>query len=419
MKIKGTRRVWAALAIPAALLWTSFAGAVVPDYVIVRSAENLTPGASDLLIPVFVKNDLQLRGIVLPLAIRSETSTPANDAFISAIKGFWGDRLPDGGPISAVKFVNHYAAENGNCKQNQPGGFGTITNTGPNTEFPVTVSPYGLMFTRNRIVEAALAPGEDVTGSFLIYVDLNNNEGCFWIDSTCMNPANHLLYALQPTGSGAPVFQGGVFHVGACQSQALASPAQESLTPPHDTRGRDTVTFSWEAVAETDTYEFRIDTVDETFTHIWVQKTLLEPEITLALPRGEMPVFWQVRSVPPSCQYCFGPWTSPAKYTDVTDITTSAGVPDDYILDQNFPNPFNASTVIKFTNKRDGHVKLDVFNILGQNVVTLVDEFKPLGVYAIDWDGTDAAGQPVPSGMYFYRVTADGFNSVKKMVLLK
>jgi hypothetical protein len=95
------------------------------------------------------------------------------------------------------------------------------------------------------------------------------------------------------------------------------------------------------------------------------------------------------------------------------------GIPRAYSLDQNYPNPFNASTVISFNVKHDGHVRLDVFNILGQKVKTLVDEFRQLGPQAVDWDGTDAGGRVVPTGLYFYRLVTSDYTDIKKMVLLK
>jgi len=95
------------------------------------------------------------------------------------------------------------------------------------------------------------------------------------------------------------------------------------------------------------------------------------------------------------------------------------GMPHDYSLDQNYPNPFNASTVIKFNTKHDGHVRIDVYNIIGQKVKTLVDEFRHFGPQAADWDGTDLSGSAVPTGLYFYRLVTSDFTSVKKMLLLK
>jgi len=95
------------------------------------------------------------------------------------------------------------------------------------------------------------------------------------------------------------------------------------------------------------------------------------------------------------------------------------GLPRDYSLDQNYPNPFNASTVIKFNTKHDAHVRLDVYNIIGQKVKILVDEFRHYGPQAADWDGTDVSGKAVPTGLYFYRLVTSDFTDVKKMLLLK
>jgi flagellar hook assembly protein FlgD len=64
-------------------------------------------------------------------------------------------------------------------------------------------------------------------------------------------------------------------------------------------------------------------------------------------------------------------------------------------------------------------VKIDIFNILGQKVKTLTDEAMKAGSYVVDWDGTDERGIEVSSGVYFYRMWADEFSDIKKMVLLK
>lgn len=97
----------------------------------------------------------------------------------------------------------------------------------------------------------------------------------------------------------------------------------------------------------------------------------------------------------------------------------AAAVPMTYSLDQNYPNPFNPITTIHFTLAQPGPVEVAVFNILGQRVVTLIDAPMNAGRHSVVWNGADAAGQPVASGMYFYRLTAAEFQDSKKMVLLK
>lgn len=95
------------------------------------------------------------------------------------------------------------------------------------------------------------------------------------------------------------------------------------------------------------------------------------------------------------------------------------GLPTTYALEQNYPNPFNPSTIISYSLPTPGNVSLDVFNVLGQKVVTLVDEYQAAGVYEQTWDGHNASGQTVSSGVYFYRVTSGNFVDTKKMMLLK
>jgi hypothetical protein len=85
----------------------------------------------------------------------------------------------------------------------------------------------------------------------------------------------------------------------------------------------------------------------------------------------------------------------------------------------NYPNPFNPATYIMFTLEQSSDIQLDVYNILGQHVTTLVDEFMPAGTHQVMWDGRDASGVNVSSGIYFYRLS-DGLSiQTRKMILLK
>lgn len=85
-----------------------------------------------------------------------------------------------------------------------------------------------------------------------------------------------------------------------------------------------------------------------------------------------------------------------------------------YYLDQNYPNPFNPETKIKYGLAMDGRIRIELFNILGQKVSTLVDEIKKAGNYEISFKG-----QNLPSGTYLYRITSGSYMQVKKMMLLK
>lgn len=101
------------------------------------------------------------------------------------------------------------------------------------------------------------------------------------------------------------------------------------------------------------------------------------------------------------------------------EAAETAAVPTDYYLNQNFPNPFNPSTTIAYGLPERSRTRLVVYNVLGQRVATLVDREQPAGRYKIVWDGRDAAGRPVASGVYIYRLQAGDFVATKKLVLVK
>lgn len=95
-------------------------------------------------------------------------------------------------------------------------------------------------------------------------------------------------------------------------------------------------------------------------------------------------------------------------------------LPSSFSLQQNYPNPFNAVTTIQFDLPRAGQVRVEIFNVLGQRVRILVDEELQPGYKQVVWDGTDQSGNPVASGVYFYRLKAGYlFSTMKKMSFLK
>lgn len=95
-----------------------------------------------------------------------------------------------------------------------------------------------------------------------------------------------------------------------------------------------------------------------------------------------------------------------------------AGLPVSFGLEQNYPNPFNNETVISFSLPVRSPVELVVYNVLGETVYRHDGEY-PAGVHQVAWPGIDAAGKPVASGVYYYRLTAGEYTSTRKMVLLK
>ncbi len=96
-----------------------------------------------------------------------------------------------------------------------------------------------------------------------------------------------------------------------------------------------------------------------------------------------------------------------------------SGLPGDFALDQNYPNPFNPSTTISFSLPEASDVVLEVFNIIGQKIITLTNSFHEAGTFQIEWTGVNSSGAQVASGIYFYRIQAGSNSETRKMVLLK
>jgi hypothetical protein len=93
--------------------------------------------------------------------------------------------------------------------------------------------------------------------------------------------------------------------------------------------------------------------------------------------------------------------------------------PQDFHIDQNYPNPFNPVTTIEYQLPEEAQVQLNVYNIQGQVVRTLINDRKPAGYYSTVWDGKDRFGRSVPSGTYIYRINAGEYTKAFKMVLTK
>ncbi|MCJ7554912.1 MAG: T9SS type A sorting domain-containing protein [Ignavibacteriaceae bacterium] len=98
----------------------------------------------------------------------------------------------------------------------------------------------------------------------------------------------------------------------------------------------------------------------------------------------------------------------------VTDVEDDANTIYEYKLAQNYPNPFNPSTKINYSIQTEGLVTLKVFNILGQEVATLVNDFKAAGAHTVNFDATKLS-----SGIYLYKIDSNGFTQIKKMMLVK
>jgi|GEM_PF-843421 hypothetical protein len=107
-------------------------------------------------------------------------------------------------------------------------------------------------------------------------------------------------------------------------------------------------------------------------------------------------------------------------YTVGVEESSPAGMITQYRLGQNYPNPFNPSTTIYFELPSRDRVTVEIYDVLGKKVMTLVDsKVYEMGRHTLMWNGTDSRGRAVTSGVYFYKITTPNFTQVKKMVLMK
>ena len=115
---------------------------------------------------------------------------------------------------------------------------------------------------------------------------------------------------------------------------------------------------------------------------------------------------------------------SPDSLTIQWDISDMLSIDDDlmplsFALHQNYPNPFNPTTTLQYDLPEDAQVKIMIYDLMGREVKTLVNNQQTAGFKSIIWNASNNLGQPVSAGMYLYRISAGDFHSVKKMILLK
>jgi flagellar hook assembly protein FlgD len=114
---------------------------------------------------------------------------------------------------------------------------------------------------------------------------------------------------------------------------------------------------------------------------------------------------------------------TPSSSISVTVVVVSGKseslLPDAFSLSQNYPNPFNPETVIKYALPEDCYVELTIYNLLGQKVKILVNQYQNAGYKIVHWNGRDDQGNELASGVYFYKIKTTKYSQTKKMVLLR
>ena len=148
--------------------------------------------------------------------------------------------------------------------------------------------------------------------------------------------------------------------------------------------------------------------------------TMLEHNLTDAILTG-------VLFTSPNNGYIIGGEKTILKYTLLSDVEEQPTQPFEFKLNQNYPNPFNPSTKISYQMPVSSNVTLKVYDVLGNEIVTLVDEYKPAGTYEVEFNGHFVEDRNLSSGVYFYQLmvggpetsTGQGIVQTKKMILIK
>jgi flagellar hook assembly protein FlgD len=96
-----------------------------------------------------------------------------------------------------------------------------------------------------------------------------------------------------------------------------------------------------------------------------------------------------------------------------------ASIPITYVLHQNYPNPFNPITTLSYDLPEDAMVNITIYDMMGRQTRTLINNQQAAGYKSIQWNATNDAGQPVSAGLYFYTIQAGDYSQTRKMVLLK
>jgi len=178
-------------------------------------------------------------------------------------------------------------------------------------------------------------------------------------------------------------------------------------------------TLKWNKTETAVSYRFQFSSS----LTITPQTTLLDTivtDTTISLSKLSLSknYFWRVAALN---QYGMSLWSTIFGFKTQTSVKVEdeKNMPDFYELSQNYPNPFNPSTKISFSIPLPEYVVVKIYDVLGSEVITIVNEDLSPGKYSVEWNGIDSLGNHVPSGVYFYTINAGKFRDTKKMIFLQ
>ena len=190
----------------------------------------------------------------------------------------------------------------------------------------------------------------------------------------------------------------------------LQSPANNAVNVPLN------AVLLWDSVANVSIYRVRVAT-DAAFTNIVLDSNNIVPH-TITVPNGRLVnntlYYWRV-TASNTCVTSANSVTWSFRTVNPTGLVQNGGVvPKEFKMYDNYPNPFNPVTTIKFDIPQASSVDIIIYNAAGQQAASVLNQKLEAGSYSYGWDASN-----FPSGVYFYTIKTDKFNSAKKMVLLK
>ncbi|MFA6596938.1 MAG: T9SS type A sorting domain-containing protein [Ignavibacteriaceae bacterium] len=179
---------------------------------------------------------------------------------------------------------------------------------------------------------------------------------------------------------------------------------------------KSTVELNWQTATEVNNYGFEVERAATSLVMKWEKICFIQghgnsnspKEYSYAdKPDGGSRFKYRLKQIDTDGKYEYSP-----------EVEVSFNVPSDFSVKQNFPNPFNPTTKIEFSIPSDDNVQIKVFNVLGMEVATLLDEHRQAGTYSVEFSTIGGASN-LSSGVYFYRIVSGKYSQIKKMILLR
>lgn len=192
----------------------------------------------------------------------------------------------------------------------------------------------------------------------------------------------------------------------------------------------DTLHFRWENTFDPDPRDRFVFIFELARDSLFSQLIMHATDLTVnsfAVPNTNLPVgriYWRIRAVDSDKKVQWGsnsnerPWHVNVGTTAVSDTSRETGVPTKFYLGQNYPNPFNPETTIEFALPQRSYVTIRIFNLAGSEVRSLLNKAMEPGYHKVSWDGKDASGRFVPTGVYLYKMQAGEFVAIRKCVVI-